>query len=249
MVAELDDLAHNELLDLYPTVAKYITLSIHDVAPNILSAYDKKLYEYANQQLLKRKIHVETRSHIEKVERDCIYTKEKGRIGAGMVVWATGNKNVPLVEKLDLQLPEKGLKRILTDTRLRVFKKGTDNEIRDNVFAIGDAADIVDSSLPTTAEVACQKAKYLVRVLNSADSTVSKHEPFKYTQKRLVSYIGARDGVIAGKDDDDEGWTGQGAWLAWRGFNISWNRNWRSRVAIVFTWTLNALFGKEVAKI
>lgn len=248
MTAELDDLSRNELQDLYPGVADKLSIAIHDVAPNILSAYDQKLYQYANEQLVRRSIKVHTNSHIEKVERDCFYTKEEGRIGCGMLVWATGNKNVPLVDKLDVKTPPKGLKRIITDSRLRVFEGKNEDALRDNVFALGDAADIEGESLPTTAEVAVQKAKYLVSFLNSASSNIDKHEPFKYEQKRLVSYIGQKDGVIAG-DNDHEGWTGYRAWLAWRGSNVQWNRSWRSRIMIVFTWVMNYTFGKEIAKI
>lgn len=248
MTAELDDLAHHELRGLYPAVADKISISIHDVAPNILGAYDKKLYEYANTQLVRRDIGVETNSHIEKVEKGCFYTKEKGRIGCGILVWATGNKNVPLIEKLDVRLPQKGLQRITTDSHLRVFKGGDRTDIlHDGVFALGDAADIEGASLPTTAEVAVQKAKYLVGMLNRGYEDPSINRPFRYEDKQLVSYIGGKDGIIAGKDG--EGWTGQSAWLAWRGSNITWTRNWRSRIVIAITWILNSTFGKEVAKL
>ena len=252
MTAELDDLAHNELADLYPGVGDKLSISVHDVAPNILSAYDAKLYEYANTQLVRRHIEVKTNSHIERVERDCFYTKEDGRIGCGMLVWATGNKNVPLLEGLDVRKTQKGLRRILTDSWLRVGrgKDGVD-ELWDGVFALGDAADIEGASLPTTAEVAVQKAKYLVDIFNSASENpdAAAHAPFKYQQKQVVSYIGSRDGVIARNENDHEGWTGRRAWLAWRGYNVMWNRNLRSRIMIVFTWAMNAIFGKEIAKI
>ena len=249
MTAELDDLAHNELQDLYPGVGDKLSISIHDIAPNILSAYDKKLYEYANTQLVRRHIEVKTDSHIERVEKDCFYTKEDGRIGCGMLVWATGNKNVPLLDELDVRKTQKGLTRILTDSRLRVFSGKDEASLHEGVFALGDAADIDGAALPTTAEVALQKAKYLVEVFNSASSDPALHAPFRYQQKQLVSYLGGRDGVIAGKDDDHEGWTGRSAWLAWRGHNVLWNRNPRSRVMIILTWALNSIFGKRIAKI
>lgn len=250
MTAEIDDLAHHELQGLYPHIADKINISVHDVAPNILSSYDKNLYEYANTQLLRRNITVETNSHIEKVEKDCFYTKELGRVGCGMLIWATGNKNVPLIEKLDVRLPSKGLRRIITDSRLRVYKGDVSSDaIHDGVFALGDAADIEGVSLPTTAEVAVQKAKYLVSVLNSGHHDPETHDAFSYQQKQLVSYIGGRDGVIAGKEGEGGGWTGKSAWLAWRGYNITWTRNWRSRVMIALTWVMNSAFGKEVARL
>jgi NADH:ubiquinone reductase (non-electrogenic) len=55
ITAELYDLK-KELVQLYPDVADKLTITIHDVAPHILSAYDQKLYEYAHDSLLKRKV-------------------------------------------------------------------------------------------------------------------------------------------------------------------------------------------------
>jgi NADH:ubiquinone reductase (non-electrogenic) len=252
LTAELDDLCKNELKDLYPEVVQYVSISIYDVAPHILSAYDAKLHEYATSQLLKRNIDVAPNTRIEKVDHDALYIKDKGRVPTGMLIWATGNKNVPLVEKLEVKMPEKGLKRILTDNHCRAFKPGDSRELQDGVYAIGDAADIEGASLPTTAEVACQKSKYLVENLNLISGPRANamfKAPFEYQQKRLVSYIGQHDGVIAGQGPNDPGWTGKSAWLSWRSGSILWHRNWRSRVAIIITWILNAVFGKEIAKI
>ena len=256
LTAELSDLSKNELEDLYPYIAQDIHISIYDVAPNILGGYEKKLHEYAAAQLQKRNTAIETGSHIEKVDREALYIREKGRVPYGMLIWATGNKNVALVEKLAVRLNEKGLKRIQTDSRLRVYQSQDSDAVYDDVYALGDAADIFHESLPTTAEVACQKARYLVDVLNArrkpdrySTSTPASDKPFTYTQKRLVSYIGQHDGVIAGKGEQGEGgWTGASAWLAWRSGSIMWTRSWRHRAAIVITWCLNVVFGKEIAR-
>lgn len=251
LTAELSDLSKDELAALYPEVAKFMSISVYDVAPNILSAYDEKLHDYATKQLLKRDIEVAPNTKIERVDDELLHIKDREPVPYGMLIWATGNKNVPLLEKLDVVLSEKGLKRIQTDERLRVFRPGSDSsEVHEGVFALGDCADITGGSLPTTAEAACQKARYLVDNFNKAkDGRASFEHSFMYTQKQLVSYIGQRDGVIAGKGPDDEGWTGQSAWLAWRSGSVMWNRNWRSRLAIMLTWTLNLLFGTELAKI
>lgn len=254
LTAELDDLAKHELRETYPDVAGKIRISVYDVAPNILSTYDKKLYEYANQQLVDRNVRIETNSHIEKVDKDALYTKEKGRVPYGMLIWATGNKNVPLIEQLEVRKTEKGLRRILTDDHLRVYKNAVENsdEIFEHVFALGDAADIDGASLPTTAEVAVQKAKYLVAHLNrpffpETSSNDKSHKPFQYSQKRLVTYIGQHDGVIAHKGEG-EGWTGASAWFAWRSGSVLWTRSWRNRVGILVAWMMNTIFGKEIAK-
>lgn len=257
LTAELDDLCQGELRHIYPQVAEYVSISVYDVAPNILSAYDNKLHEYASGQLEKRKIDVAVNTRIEKVDDQALHIKDKGRIPYGMLIWATGNKHVPLIETIDVKVGQKGLKRILTDDHCRVFRPGDEGAgggVYDGVFALGDAADIEGASLPTTAEVAVQKARYLVTNLNalanppSASPSPAFSDPFTYSQKQLVSYIGAHDGVIAGKGPNDAGWTGRSAWLAWRSGSLMWNRNWRSRVVIMLTWVLNRVFGKEIAR-
>ncbi|KAL8705151.1 MAG: hypothetical protein Q9201_001718 [Fulgogasparrea decipioides] len=247
ITAELDDLAQRELKDLYPEVAEYLRISIFDVAPYILGAYDQKLHEYANEALLRRNIAIETNSRIEKVDKHALYIKDKGRVPYGMLLWVTGNKATPLVMDLDVRKTEKGLVRILTDSHLRVFKSKGSDEVYDDIFALGDAADVQGASLPTTAEVAVQKAKYLVNFFNSRHSAHPISMPFTYRETQLVSYIGSHDGIIAGKGDR-EGWTGRSAWLAWRSGSVIWTRSWRNRVVILLTWLVNALFGKEIAK-
>lgn len=94
ITAELDDLCKAEIADLYPEVAQYMSISIYDVAPNILNAYDQRLHEYATQKLLQRKIEVATNTKIERVENEAMYIKDKGRVPYGMLIWATGNKHV-----------------------------------------------------------------------------------------------------------------------------------------------------------
>ena len=162
--AEIYDLWHEALQYLYPTLQDKLTITIHDVAPTILSTFDKSLGEYAIASLKeKRAVEIQTGSHIEKVEQDAIFTKEHGRMPYGMLIWATGNGVNPLVESLNVKKPEEGLPRILTDKYLRVLSP--DGSPIKDTYALGDAADIDGFSLPTLAEVALQKGEYLAREL------------------------------------------------------------------------------------
>ncbi|EOD51795.1 putative fad-dependent pyridine nucleotide-disulfide protein [Neofusicoccum parvum UCRNP2] len=240
--AEMWDLAHSDLQKLYPGVADKLSIAIHDVAPHILSAYDQKLYEYARERLVERNIEVRTNSHIERVEQFELYTKEDGRLPCGLLIWATGNKNVPLIDKLQAK-KAKGLVRLLTDNRLRVYKPNADGgdggDVWKGVYGLGDACDVEGAPLPTTAEVAVQKARYLASVLNSDSKT-----PYKFRPKGLVTYIGSHDGII-----QDGEWTGKMAWLSWRQGSLTWTRSLRARSMIFLTWGVNWLFGSELARL
>lgn len=237
ITAELYDLVHNDLTGLYPDLAGKASLAIHDVGKHILSAFDVKLSEYALDSFTKRDVVIKSGSHIEKVEADALYTKEDGRIPYGMLIWATGNKQVPLVDTLDV-LKSGRLPRIQTDNYLRVY--WPDMSLIDSVYALGDAADIKGGELPTTAEVACQKAQYLCKVFNA-----NFRGPFTYDQRAIVAYVGQHDGVIMGSKD----WSGEKAWLAWRSKNLLWARSLRKRIMITISWALNWIFGKDVARI
>ncbi|KAM0710295.1 hypothetical protein Q7P35_002657 [Cladosporium inversicolor] len=118
---------------LYPHLDGKLTITIHDVAPTILSTFDKSLGNYALKSLHQKNVQIKTSSHIEKVEQDAIYTKEEGRMAYGMLIWATGNGANPLLDDLAVKKSEKGLPRILTDKYLRVLRPDGSAMERENI--------------------------------------------------------------------------------------------------------------------
>lgn len=238
--SELSDLFREDYARLYPHIKKYARISIHDIAPNVLGGFDQRLQDYAMNSFDKRDVEVVTGSHIEKIDDKAIYTKELGRIPCGTVIWSTGNKVTSFAERLRCKKAEKGMPRLLTDEFLRL--KSENGDVLPDVFALGDAADIEGASLPTTAEVACQKANWLGAALNK-EFGESKVGQFEYKQMAIVAYLGHSDGVIAGKGD----YTGAEAWVAWRSKNFLWTRTWRQRVLVVVSWVLDRLSGRTIA--
>lgn len=237
--AEIYDLWNEDMRFLYPHLDGKLTITIHDVAPTILSTFDKSLGDYALNSLHQKKVQIKTGSHIEKVEHDAIHTKEEGRMAYGMLIWATGNGVNPLLEDLPVKKPEKGLPRILTDRYLRILSP--DGHVIDNAYALGDAADIDGDSLPTLAEVALQKGEYLSRELNHSDQPT---KPFEYKQRSLMAYLGQHDGIVGGRSE----WTGESAWLAWRSGSLAWTRSWRRRIMISLSWLFVWVGGRDIAR-
>ncbi|KAG8630291.1 hypothetical protein KVT40_001910 [Elsinoe batatas] len=238
--AELHDLWEESMQHLYPHLKGKVQITIHDVAPEILSTFDESLSEYAMKSMRRKGVELKTGSHIELVESDAIHTKEDGRLPYGMLLWATGNKANTLLDQLDVKKPEKGMPRILTDQHLRVMRP--DGRVMDNVYAAGDAADIEGYTLPMLAEVALQKGEYLTRELNQMPGGFKS--PFNYQQRASIAYLGQRDGIVGGKDT----WTGQNAWLAWRSGSLGWTRSWRRKIWILFSWLFVWLNGRDIAR-
>ena len=238
IAAEMSDLFNDDFSKLYPDLNGKMSITIHDAASFILGAFEESLRQHAIGSFSKRHVSVITDSRIKEVGKDHITTEAEGRIGCGMVLWTAGNKQCALVDSLDVAKTDK-LPRIMTDDYLRVLK--TDKSPMQDVFALGDAADIKVQFLPTTAEVAVQKAEYLATMLN----TDNYGKAFQYQQKALVAYIGGHDGVVHGKPE----WSGQRAWAAWRSKNLLWTRSWRRKFMITAYWFLDSYVGgKEIAR-
>jgi len=196
--------------------------------------------------MVERGVRIATNCVIEKVSPTELHVKGQDPVPYGILLWVAGNKSVLFTDGLDVKKTTRGLVRILTDSKLRVKKAGDDVEVYSDVFALGDAADIEGHSLPTTAEVAVQKAKYLVGELNR--NSEGPELPFTYTSRRLVTYIGGHDGIAEGLSVD-EPWSGRKAWLSWRSGSFTWTRTWRNWAAIICAIVLNALFGKDVLRL
>lgn len=237
--AEMSDLFNEDMTQLYRHLRGKMSISIHDAAPFILGAFEDALRQHSIQSFSKRGVTVFTDSKIKKIEADSITTEAEGRVACGMVLWTAGNKQCSLVDQMEVCKTD-NLPRIMTDQYLHVLDM--DKEPMRNVYALGDAADIKKYFLPTTAEVAVQKAEYLASVLNKG---TDGQKLFEYSQKPLVAYIGGHDGVVHGRPD----WSGPRAWAAWRSKNLLWTRSWRRKFMIMIYWGLDYFGGKEIARL
>ena len=117
--AELSDLIQVDLSHVYPRLVPMARITVHDVAPKVLSMFDEKLAQYAMKTFARAGVHIKTKSHIEELRRGVpkangstsdeevadaqgcytLSTRAEGEEGVGMCVWATGNKMNPFVKR------------------------------------------------------------------------------------------------------------------------------------------------------
>lgn len=93
-----------------------------------------------------------------------------GEIPFGMLIWSTGNTQGPLVASITEAAKDKS-GSLQTNGHMQLLQAGEDGRpatsnpgsngddapVLDGVYALGDCAQIVDYSLPATAQVASQK--------------------------------------------------------------------------------------------
>jgi NADH dehydrogenase len=107
LAATLRDFIARNMDELYPSLKGKARMTLYDVAPTVLSMFDKSLSQYAMETMSKEGIEIRTSHHIEELRwgvpnssaphdmdpKGCLTlkTKEEGEVGVGMCVWATGN--------------------------------------------------------------------------------------------------------------------------------------------------------------
>lgn len=200
-------------------------ISLYEAAPRVLAAMSEEASAKALQFLQEFGVEVHLNTVVESYDGAVMTTKDGQSIPTDTVIWTAGVKgNVPAGFAANVIVPGNRLK-------VDAYNRVADLE---NVFAIGDAAAMIDEAHPKghpmLAQVAIQQgrllAKNLLALLKKEALT-----PFAYQDKGSMATIGRNRAVV-----DLPRWKFQGAfaWLVWIfvhifslvGFRNKWNAFW-----------------------
>ena len=125
------------------------------ISPNLLAGFPDSTVKWtrAYLQSLQVKLILGRECYITEVKPDSICLKNGSEIKTTVFIWTGGVTTIPLLQNIGLKTGSKG--RVVVNKFLQALR-------REDVFVIGDAADIVDNqghSLPTTAYFAEQHGK------------------------------------------------------------------------------------------
>ncbi|CAN1222000.1 External alternative NAD(P)H-ubiquinone oxidoreductase B2, mitochondrial [Linum grandiflorum] len=138
--AELHDFVTEDLVKLYPAARKYVKITLLEAADHILTMFDKRITEFAEDKFKRDGIDVKLGSMVTKVSDKEISAKARvdGQVTNmpyGMIVWSTGIGAHPVIRDFMKQVGQENRRALATDEWLRV--EGTDN-----IYALGDCATI-----------------------------------------------------------------------------------------------------------
>ncbi|KAJ1984305.1 hypothetical protein H4R34_000729 [Dimargaris verticillata] len=210
--AELNDFIRDDLSRIYPHLMDKVRMTVYDVAPTILGSFDVNLAKYAVKRFQRQGIKIRTNTQITEVTKDHLMIRNQPEEPYGLLVWSTGLTDVPLSQSLAKTVANDAHgKRLLTDFHLRLLRSDGTMAIN-NVFALGDCADITGYSLPATAQVARQKARYLAQVLNRVGRvqgwTLNDEKQFTYQHLGSMAYLGGWKAIVdLGADGDPKAGT------------------------------------------
>jgi len=278
--AELHDLIYEDISRIYPDLLPFVSITIYDIATKVLPMFDQALAKYATDTFARQGIRVRTKTSLTRIRpsegplgtehgsltlslKSTTSETPPSEIGAGLVVWSTGLKQNPLIQRLPSKTfsltttpptisslckdPHTG--GLLTDAHLRArITHGDDKSATlDDVFVIGDCS-VIDSNataqapLPKTAQVASQQAVYLAKQLN-AGSVGTKE--FKFRNWGTLTYLGGWKAIHQSKADNLRGWV---AWILWRGAYLTKSMSLRNKIMVPLYWVVSWLFGRDISR-
>jgi NADH dehydrogenase len=239
-VAALNDFVR-EALPFYPNLCEDMLriLLVHSGAV-ILPELGESLGRYTQKVLARRGVEIRLNTRVKSMTENKVFLPYGVPIPCRTLVWTAGIVPSPIISSLPCA-KERG--RIVVNQFLRVPD-------RPDVWAVGDCAFVPDirnpgKSHPPTAQHAIREGKVVAQ--NIAAALLGRPlRSFSFRTIGLLASIGRRTGVarIFGFN-----FSGFFAWWMWRTIYLSKLPGLDKKVRVVFDWTLDLLFPKDVCAV
>jgi NADH dehydrogenase len=209
----------------------------------LIPSFDPKLSERAKHDLEAMGVEVRLNARVTNVDEGGVWIGDEF-LPAQNVIWAAGVKAPKLMHTLGIELDRAGRAKVGSDLSLPGHPE---------VFALGDAADVIDSKtgqpVPGLAPAASQMGKFVGTVLRDEivhGVAVADRRKFHYVDKGTMATIGKRRAVA-----DIHGWKFAGvlAWLAWGLVHVMFLIGFRSKLFVMAGWIYDYVMNAREARL
>ncbi|ONK65691.1 uncharacterized protein A4U43_C07F39700 [Asparagus officinalis] len=153
--AELHDFVTEDLAKLYPNIQDLVKISLIEAGGHILTMFDKRITEFAEDKFQRDGIDVKTNFKVVKVSDKAITmtNPSTGEISVpyGMAVWSAGIGTRPIILDFMKEIGQAGRRVLATDEWLRVLGCN-------DVYALGDCGTINQRKVLEDVSAIFQKA-------------------------------------------------------------------------------------------
>jgi NADH dehydrogenase FAD-containing subunit len=234
-LAELHDLAREDLRKTFPQVVNEVRLTLLEAQDEILNSFDAVLRLYTMRVFRRQGITVKTKSTVKKLGAKEVFLQDGSIIPYGLVVWSTGVTPVDLNRVLPFKKDKTS--RLLVDDSLRLDETSRH-------FALGDCSSVDGKYFPATAQVAQQQGKYLAKALAVYSRGLSPR-PFRYRSYGMLAYIGKGKALADLESVKGRGFT---AWVFWRSVYITRLVSFKNKVLVIIDWMKTFFFGRDISR-
>jgi NADH:ubiquinone reductase (H+-translocating) len=219
MAGQLAELKADALPITYPELnPARVHVVLVEMAEFLLAPFDDSLRQYTLRELIKRGVDVRLKTAISQVHADRVDFKDGSSMPVDLVIWAAGVSGDPVLRGWGLPIGRGGRIEVNADTSVVG---------EDRIFAVGDAAVIVDNPLPQLAQPALQMGKHAAKQIARLHRGLPT-EKFSYVDKGTMATIGRGDAVL--QTPFGLKLKGVLAWLGWIALHIAFLLGGRNRV-------------------
>lgn len=220
-----------------------------EALPRILPAMPEKCSADARKQLEELGVEVLLNTRVTRVDESGVVAGERGEVilPARNVFWAAGVKASPLGALLGAECDRAG--RVMVQPDLSVPG-------HPEVFVVGDMAAAKDprtgALVPGVAQGAMQGGRHAARIIAAEVAAKQAGRPapprpaFTYVDKGNMATIGRYRAVA---DIAGQRLRGFIAWVIWSTIHVLFLINFRSRLAVMFSWVWTYLFFDRGARL
>jgi NADH dehydrogenase len=233
-----------ELADLVRDALRYYRSLRHaeqrwvlvEAMPRILPEIPTRLGDYAAAILERRGVEIRVETRLAAVEPHAAVLSDGERILTHTVVWTTGVRAHPALERFGLPLDERG--RVRVTPTLAV-------EGRERVWALGDGAAVPNEATPgqfdpPTCQHALRQARRLAKNLDGDP------QPYRYRMLGQVATLGRYKGIADVLGIRLRGFPG---WWVTRTYHLLQLPLVSRKLRVVVDWTVALFFRRDVAEL
>lgn len=237
-VAAQGQLLTRAALRRFPQLRDHVRWLLVDLAPRVLPGLSERLSVPAERVLCGRGVEVRLETTVEDVSEEAVRLSDGSTVSTRTVIWCVGVTPQPLVAGLGLPV-EKG--RLVVDEHLTVPD-------HPDVFALGDAAAVPDSSrpgevTPMTAQHAQRQGKVAARNV-AASLGFGEVRPYRHSDLGFVVDLGGWQAVANPLRIPISGVLGK---VITRGYHLLALPGNRTRVAA--DWLVDALARRQLVQL
>jgi len=219
MAGQLAELKTQSLPTTYPELnPARVHVVLVEMTNHLLPPFDDTLRRYTLQELIKRGVDVRLNTAITEIEPDRVDFKDGSSMPVDLVIWAAGVSGYHRMRDWGLPIGRAGRIEVNDDTRVVGEER---------IFAIGDAAVIVNNPLPQLGQPALQMGKFAAKQIARLHRGLET-QSFHYFDKGFMATIGRGDAVL--QMPIGIKMKGVPAWIGWIVLHIAYLLGGRNRV-------------------
>lgn len=237
-IAGINDFLH-EAIEFYPNLNEdMIRVVLVHPGSVILPELGEKLGVYAQKKLAERKVEIRVNASVTVVSDSSVKLSDGTIVKTNTLVWTAGTSPNPLLDSVPCK---KDRGRLLVNEYM---------EVPDwpGVWALGDCALVPDRKTgkyyPPTAQHALREGKVAAQNITAAVRGGTK-KPFTFNTIGQLAAIGRRTGVANIMGINFSGFI---AWWLWRTIYLSKLPRFEKKLRVMFDWTLDLLFSKDIVQ-